>query len=634
MKGFSKGSTLFCENKKQSRPYVKSYILQSQHWPLPISSKETCDDVIAVLDSDCINSYYMHYILYICRALSKEDIFSKILAITSNLDALLHFENRNLILYYLQTQNIIFIKNRCSAIWGKVKNFNTKLDRALKAQIPECVQLLFEETNKKWPESFYLNEEYFENMQDSVMRAVDLNDIVSIKVILQLQSSNIQNIDLKRCLKLAYYKGHLDIAAIFLGYGINLEPSYVIRPTTILPYHFYDDHINAVASLAMPVHQSIRNIVQINYCKGNDAHGIMINAVTILQLLYSSSKKENDLYFKCYMHHGFHIAQRIIVAASIIPNTYIIVDEKADKHSAFFNLGNLDHPHREPFIYVSSVEFSPHAMHELTHLVLGYIYQNDGRPYYSFEDKQIYTKARIKFLSNVLSMLNYIDPHNHEDLEITLAAHPMLYANSWYLDKDSIYKFIAFLKFLTEKNISTDYEVFFVNTSELESKIKAKITISELITLESIAIDKKASFYKLVSATFDLDVSEIQNLLRDYEQFKLSIKKNIIDFYDSSDVMKSCSYFLERVLDYVKREPSLWDIELLPRILERYTLPDDKCTIDISSLIEYFDNHVLQRTEKTIPEVLEKHICCIDNSFVPVISGSCLEQNMPDGVCS
>ena len=146
----------------------------------------------------------------------------------------------------------------------------------------------------------------------------------------------------------------------------------------------------------------------------------------------------NNLPFKIYNYSESYIASEILKAASGINTTAIIVDELAEPHSAFFNFGNLNYPYKDHYIYVSPENFSTYAIHELTHLVLGYVYHNEGKPYFSRSTPTEYIKSQTHFLSNVLNLIGNVEtPHNFDRLEPILANHYMLYANSWYLNQES-----------------------------------------------------------------------------------------------------------------------------------------------------------------------------------------------------
>ena len=68
-----KGTDLYCSMKgRRDFPLP----VPSQHWPLPFESKETCNTVISELESDCINSRFMHYVLYVCRNILEKEVYT------------------------------------------------------------------------------------------------------------------------------------------------------------------------------------------------------------------------------------------------------------------------------------------------------------------------------------------------------------------------------------------------------------------------------------------------------------------------------------------------------------------------------------------------------------------------------
>ena len=87
-------------------------------------------------------------------------------------------------------------------------------------------------------------------------------------------------------------------------------------------------------------------------------------------------------------------------------------------------------------------------------------------------------------------------------------------------------------------------------------------------------------------------------------------KIDVINFYDTHASIKLCANFLERVFDYVKREPELWDVELLPIIPEIYTLPQTNNHIITTSLplITHFKDQVIPRIHEVFSHMEEYSI--------------------------
>lgn len=599
-----KGTDLYCSMERQ-RDFPLP--VPSQHWPLPFESKETCNTVISELESDCINSRFMHYILYVCRNIPEKEVFNKILKTLPRFNSIIQLEHSKLIQYYFHTKNITSTKKQCEIIYGKAKKFENKLFRVLSSQELKCLKLLFEE-DPSYTESFYLNAKYFSEPQDALLRAVDLNDVYSLNLI--LSSYNISQDKLSTSLRYAYYRDLFEISAILLKNGASLLPEYIIRPFPIASNDSYKEHINIVSKyLSTSTSQFVQNLIQIIFYQGTESKEVIVNnAVNILRPQHLLPTK-NNLSFEIYKHPEFCIAVEILKVASSINTTAIIVDGQAEPHSAFFNFGNLNYPYKDHYIYVSSENFSTYAIHELTHLVLGYVYHNEGKPYFSRSTPTEYIKAQTYFLSNVLNLIGNVEtPHNFDRLEPILANHYMLYANSWYLNQESDNKFKAFLKhtFNTDtKNKLKDFESY-EEIAKLASSIeKSEIKIIDLIEIENLVLKEGLKLDIYISRALSIDAKDAQQLVRDYETLKILTKNGVNSFYDTHTSIKLCANFLERVFDYVKREPELWDIELLPRIPEIYTLSQVNSQIITVSqpLITYFKDHVIPRIHEVFPNM-------------------------------
>ena len=599
-----KGTDLYCSIERQ-RDF--SLPLPSQHWPLPFESKETCSTVISELESDCINSRFMHYVLYVCRSIPEKEIYNEILKTLPNFNSLLQLEHSKLIHHYFQTKNITSTAKQCDIIYGKAKKLENKLLRVLLSQELMCLKLLFEEENLNYTESFYLNKKYFSEPHDALLRAVDLNDISSLNLILNFY--NITHDKLSISLKYAYYRDLFEIAAILLKSGASLLPEYIIRPFPIASYDSYKEHANIVSKyLSISTSYFVHNLVQIIFYHGEDSQeAIVNNAVNILRPQHLLPTK-NNLSFKVYNYSEAYIVVAILKAASSMNTTAIIVDAQAEPHSAFFNFGNLNFPYKDHYIYISPENFSTYAIHELTHLVLGYMYYNGGRPYFSRSTPTEYIKAQTYFLSNILDLIGNIEtPHNFDRLEPILANHYMLYANSWYLNQKSENKFKAFLKhtFNTDtKNKLKDFASY-EKIAELVLSIESKIKIIDLIEIENFALEEELELHLYVSRVLSIELTDAQRLVHTYEQLKILTQNEVINFYDTHITIKSCASFLERIFDYVKREPELWDIELLPRIPEIYTLSQtNDCIITTSlPLITYFKDHIIPRIHEVFSHI-------------------------------
>jgi hypothetical protein len=590
-----KGKDLYCSMERQ-RDFPLP--VPSQHWPLPFESNETCNTVISELGSDCINSRFMHYILYVCRNIPEKEVFDKILKALPNFNSIIQLEHSKLNQYYFHIKNITSTQKQCEIIYGKAKKFENKLVRVLASQELKCLKLLFDK-DSNYTELFYLNEKYFSEQQDALLRAVDLNDVYSLTLI--LNSSNISQDKLGTSLRYAYYRDLFEIAEILLKKGAILLPEYIIRPFPIASYATYKKHSDIISKLPEVKFYFVDNLVEIIFYKKDVSKvDIVGNAVNILkpQNLFPTN---NNLSFKIYNYSESYIASEILIAASSINTTAIIVDKLAEPHSAFFNFGNLNYPYKDHYIYVSSEKFSTYAIHELTHLVLGYVYHNEGKPYFSKSSPIEYIKAQTYFLSNVLNLIGNVEtPHNFDRLEPILANHYMLYANSWYLNQESDNKFKAFLKhtFNTDtKNKLKDFGSY-KEIAKLVSNIeKNKIQIVDLIEIENFVLQEGLDLGSYLAKALSVDIKDARQLISDYEVLKTLTKNGVNSFYNTHTSIRLCASFLERVFDYVKREPESWDIELLPRIPEIYTLPQlNSHVITVSQpLITYFKDHVIPR---------------------------------------
>ena len=409
---------------------------------------------------------------------------------------------------------------------------------------------------------FIYYDEFLQNepFSKSIYHAVQLNDELGIKYLLEKNAGKHSKEELANSLKLSYYKGYFTISEILIKEGSSFSFKYLIRPSPLYTYSQYEKHLRDIKEhIPTKEYQKALSLVRSMFDIASKS-GIYATTASIESMVHYDDNEIGEVSNKMpilYKEEHFtviNILNFISISNINNENTHLLFPLYGD--SPYFSPGRLDAPYMDHHIYMPCFypSFNAGLIHEMGHAFLYFIFQNEGKPYPSGDvvgSSYIYKEYITAKNKLLCSIVREIDGEYNCNLNQSL-----------------------------EKVISSKF--FFLLSLNHWYMYYRDSRMANLLFQEIINQNPK-----------DYTKEQIINLL--------------IKVYEAKGWSSDKALILDRMFDYANRELDLQSTELLVRIPELFVrgVSDENMQL-FAPLMDYWQKFITPEVEKVIIRHFER----------------------------
>jgi hypothetical protein len=564
-------------------------------------TKKCCDDLLAKLEANNLNPSFMLKVKYVCEQEGELYYHNKILKQIANPIAIKDLGDISLFATYFN-YTVAELNETPYKLYDNFNNFEEKTDIAARLSHLEGIKYLWGDNTT----TFY--EQDSKTIQKRLLSIIICKDLDAFQQTLVIYKNTINTTQtLNYYIKSAYQYGSLAIAIELIKNGVKFDIKYMMDIYPSLDYFKYVEHINFLRKekfIDDKVYEGAQALINAMFCGTFYRSSNIFDKINML--IHSECnflKKITDINYNEVTKPLFGVMLAIHFPHIVIPSKSIAVPFCMPLNQYYKVYGG------DP----KDNYFLSKLIHELTHAFLYVIYQNNSRPYPKHESGgtsvayEAYQKAKTIFFKNVFIELGIkkdeID--NFTELESVLANNIQLNLNEYCYNKHS--KNTIFTIIL-DKYASSNWSLsILLNTKvldELITKVGGQSTLTQLISIEKNIKDNKKSenFLDMIIAELRVNKEQSENIVILYSKIKNEMKQILNNFCTEQTLDNEYSMFLSRIFDYVKRSPTDWDTELLPRFTEVYLDgKENKIAKQLyKPLLEYWVKYVVPEANKVI----------------------------------